>query len=70
MIRPFIVFDKNNFSIKIKNFLNKSLKNYSVTKSNLIIVVGGDGFMLAALKNITSLKSHSMELIQETTVFL
>ncbi len=56
MIRPFIVFDKNNFSIKIKNFLNKSLKNYSVMKSNLIIVIGGDGFMLAALKKYNKFK--------------
>ena len=50
MIKPHIIFDKNNFSIKIKNFLYKNLTNYSVLKSNLIIVIGGDGFMLWALK--------------------
>ena len=56
MIRPHIVFDKNKFSLKIKNFLNKSLKNYSVLKSNVIIVIGGDGFMLATLKKYNKFK--------------
>ncbi len=50
MIKPHIVFDKSNISIKIKNFLYKKLTNYSVSKSSLIIVIGGDGFMLGALK--------------------
>ena len=56
MIKPQIVFDKNNLSIKIKNFLQKSLKNYSALKSNLIIVIGGDGFMLSALKKYNKFK--------------
>tara|TARA_B100000965_G_scaffold159187_1_gene132691 strand:- start:165 stop:935 length:771 start_codon:yes stop_codon:yes gene_type:complete len=56
MIKPHIVFDKNNFSIKIKNFLYKSLNNYSVPNSNLIIVIGGDGFMLGALKKYNKFK--------------
>tara|TARA_Y100000748_G_scaffold300996_1_gene300429 strand:- start:709 stop:1479 length:771 start_codon:yes stop_codon:yes gene_type:complete len=56
MIKPHIVFDKNNFSIKIKIFLYKSLKNYSVLNSNLIIVIGGDGFMLEALKKYNKFK--------------
>ena len=50
MIKPHIIYDKNNLSLKIKNFLYKKIKNYSVLKSNLIIVIGGDGFMLEALK--------------------
>ena len=50
MIKPHIVFDKNNLSIKIKNFLEKNLTNHTVSKSNLIIVIGGDGFMLWTLK--------------------
>ncbi len=50
MIKAHIVFDKNNLSIKIKNFLERKLTNYSVLKSNLIIVIGGDGFMLWTLK--------------------
>tara|TARA_B100001769_G_scaffold190948_1_gene151741 strand:- start:230 stop:1000 length:771 start_codon:yes stop_codon:yes gene_type:complete len=56
MIKPHIVFDKNNFSIRIKNFLYKNFKNYSVLKSNLIIVIGGDGFMLGALKKYNKFK--------------
>ena len=50
MIKPHIVFDKNNLSIKIKNFLEKNLTKHTVSKSNLIIVIGGDGFMLWTLK--------------------
>ena len=50
MIKPHILFDKNKLSINIKNFLKKKLGNYSIPKSNLIIVVGGDGFMLGSLK--------------------
>jgi len=56
MIKPHIVFDKNNFSKKIKSFLQKNVKNYSVSSSNLIIVIGGDGFMLAALKKYSKFK--------------
>jgi len=50
MIKPHIVFDNNNLSKKIKNYLDNNLKTYSILKSNLIIVIGGDGFMLWTLK--------------------
>jgi len=50
MIKPFIISDKNNLSNKINKFLEKKLNKYSLSKSNLIIVIGGDGFMLSALK--------------------
>ena len=50
MIKPHIVFDNNILSKKIKNYLDNNLKTYSILKSNLIIVIGGDGFMLWALK--------------------
>ena len=33
MIKPHIIFDKNNLSLKIKNFLYKKIKNYSVLKT-------------------------------------
>ncbi len=56
MLKPHIVFDKNNLSLKIKNFLYRKIKNYSVLKSNLIIVIGGDGFMLEALKKFNKYK--------------
>ncbi len=50
MIKPYIVFDKNKLSLKIKNLLIKDLTFYSIQKSNLIIIIGGDGFMLSTLK--------------------
>jgi len=56
MIKAHIIFDKNNFSIRIKNFLYKKLKNHSVANSNLIIVIGGDGFMLESLKKYNKYK--------------
>jgi len=56
MIKPHIVFDKNDLSIRIKKFLYKKFKNHSVSNSNLIIVIGGDGFMLEALKKYNKYK--------------
>ena len=56
MIKPFIISDKNNLSNKIKKFLDKKLNKYSLSKSNLIIVIGGDGFMLSALKKYNRYK--------------
>ena len=50
MIKPHILFDNNNLSIKIKNFIKKKLGNYTLLKSDLIVVIGGDGFMLGSLK--------------------
>ena len=50
MIKPHILFDTTKLSLKIKTFLKKKLGNYSISKSNLIIVIGGDGFMLGSLK--------------------
>ena len=47
----FILNDKNSRSIKIKNHIKKNFKITSPSKSDLIIVIGGDGFMLSALKN-------------------
>ncbi len=50
MIKPSIISDTNKKSLKIKSFLLKRVKLYSLSKSNLIIVIGGDGFMLQTLK--------------------
>ena len=44
-----IISDKNTKSLKIKNLLLKKLSLVSL-KENLIIVIGGDGFMLQTLK--------------------
>ncbi|MDA9720614.1 NAD kinase [Candidatus Pelagibacter sp.] len=56
MVNPFIVSDKNLRSTKIKNQLLKRIKLYSLAKSNLIIVIGGDGFMLETLKKYNKYK--------------
>tara|TARA_Y100000591_G_scaffold1022_1_gene853 strand:+ start:14 stop:784 length:771 start_codon:yes stop_codon:yes gene_type:complete len=45
-----IIFDKNFKSQKIKNSLTKILKNSNLSRSDIIIVIGGDGFMLKTLK--------------------
>ena len=46
MSKPIIISDSNAKSLKIKSFLLKNLSS----KSNVIIVIGGDGFMLKTLK--------------------
>jgi len=56
MINPFIVSDKNSRSSKIKNEVLKRIKMHSLSKSNLIIVIGGDGFMLETLKKYNKYK--------------
>ena len=56
MIKPYIVSDKNNLSLKIKKSLESKNNFYSLSKSNLIIVIGGDGFMLSTLKKYRNYK--------------
>tara|TARA_B110001452_G_scaffold228603_1_gene204121 strand:- start:1 stop:780 length:780 start_codon:yes stop_codon:yes gene_type:complete len=46
----YFVFDKTKNSLKIKSFLIKKIQTTSLKKSNIIIVLGGDGFMLQSLK--------------------
>ncbi len=50
MTKPQIIFDKNKKSTKIKNLLINKINNYQFKKDNLVIVIGGDGFMLKILK--------------------
>ena len=45
-----IISDKNKKSSKIKNLLLKKIYQGQFKKENLIIVIGGDGFMLQTLK--------------------
>jgi len=49
-LKAYIFSDNNNKSLKIKKIIRKNLKLYSLKKSNIIIVIGGDGFMLQTLK--------------------
>ncbi len=44
------IFDKNKKSQTFKKKLSKKFKNYSPLKSSVIVVFGGDGFMLKNLK--------------------
>ena len=45
-----IISDKNKKSTNIKNQLIKIINNHNFNKPNLVIVIGGDGFMLETLK--------------------
>ena len=56
MTNALIVSDKNLRSSKIRNAVLKKIKAYSLSKSNLIIVIGGDGFMLQTLKKYNKFK--------------
>tara|TARA_Y100000591_G_scaffold281942_1_gene262028 strand:+ start:40 stop:810 length:771 start_codon:yes stop_codon:yes gene_type:complete len=50
MTKTLIISDKNSKSSKIKILLKKKIKNFQFKQKNLIIVIGGDGFMLKTLK--------------------
>ena len=55
-IKAHIFFDKTKNSLKIKSSLEKKIQSISRTKSKLIVVIGGDGFMLQTLKKFYKLK--------------
>ncbi len=50
MNKPQIICDKNKKSLTIKRRLLKKIESYQPKISNLVIVIGGDGFMLSTLK--------------------
>jgi len=50
MNKPIIISDRNIKSLRIKNFVEKKINNNLFIRKNLIIVIGGDGFMLQTLK--------------------
>ena len=52
----YLVFDKTKSSLKIRSLLNKNVQITTLKKSKLIIVLGGDGFMLQTLKKLYKLK--------------
>ena len=45
-----IISAKNKKSLKIKSIVLKKINRYKFQKENLVIVIGGDGFMLETLK--------------------
>ena len=50
MKKPLIISDKNKKSIFIKKRINKIFNKKKFNRSNIVIVIGGDGFMLQTLK--------------------
>ena len=51
-----LVYDRTKASLKIKSILIKKIKIISLKRSNIIIVLGGDGFMLQTLKRFYKYK--------------
>ena len=45
-----IISDKNKKSLNIKSLLLKKIDSHQFIQPNLVIVIGGDGFMLETLK--------------------
>tara|TARA_A100001015_G_C14755246_1_gene619190 strand:+ start:42 stop:812 length:771 start_codon:yes stop_codon:yes gene_type:complete len=50
MNRVQVISDKNQRSLKIKSIIKKKINQNKVKRSNITIVIGGDGFMLQTLK--------------------
>ena len=50
MSRIQIISDKNQKSLKIKSSIQKKINQNKIKRSNVTIVIGGDGFMLQTLK--------------------
>ena len=49
------IFDKTKKSKNLKKIILKKYKNYSIKKSEVIVVAGGDGFMLKTIKKFYKL---------------
>tara|TARA_A100001011_G_C14243239_1_gene814259 strand:+ start:38 stop:811 length:774 start_codon:yes stop_codon:yes gene_type:complete len=56
MKKFFYIFDKSSNAQKFKKKILKNSKNYSIRKAEVIVVVGGDGFML---KNLRKYNKHN-----------
>ena len=50
MNKKLIISDTNSKSLKLKSKILKILKRAKIKRNNVIIVIGGDGFMLQTLK--------------------
>ena len=50
MNKLLIISDNNFKSSRLKNILIKKIKSNPIKRKNLIVVIGGDGFMLQTLK--------------------
>jgi NAD+ kinase len=47
--KVYLIFDTTKASLKIKSIIIKKIITTTLRKSNIIIVLGGDGFMLQTL---------------------
>ena len=47
---PLIISDTNSRSLKLKKQIIKIFNKEKIRRANIIIVIGGDGFMLKTLK--------------------
>jgi len=54
--KVYLVFDITKESLKIKSILIKKVEITTLKRSNIIIVLGGDGFMLQTLKRLYKYK--------------
>ena len=60
MSKPLIISDQNSRSLKLKKQIIKIFNKEIIKRPNIIIVIGGDGFMLKTLKKIKIPKNHFM----------
>ena len=58
MSKPQIISDRNKKSSNIKNSLLKKINKHKFKQNDLVIVIGGDGFMLETLKKYKSSKKR------------
>ena len=55
--KVYLAFDKTKNSLRIKSLILNKIEVTTLRKSNIIIVLGGDGFMLQTLKKLVYLVS-------------
>ena len=65
-----IISDKNLRSLKLKKQIIKILNKNKVKTSNVIIVIGGDGFMLKTLKSVSTKNTSVYGMNKGTVGFL
>ena len=58
MNKPLIISDSNFKSLRIKKQIIKIIKKEKIKKPSVIIVIGGDGFMLQTLKKNKKRRTH------------
>jgi len=64
------VIDKTIKDRNLNKFSFKKYKNYTAIKSNVIVVIGGDGFMLQSLKKYQKYKKPFFGMNKGTFGFL